>query len=69
MSNLPSDEMTAHSGRAVGLLDMSPLLRHLLWLQFETNCLSSVAIEYPALRRHPLLAEKNTISPPRPAHD
>ena len=30
-------------------------LRHLLRMQFEINCLSSVAIEYPALRDHPLL--------------
>jgi hypothetical protein len=31
------------------------LLRRLRALQFSINCLSSVAIEYPALRSHPLL--------------
>lgn len=31
------------------------LRSYLLGMQFEINCLSSVAIEYPALQAHPLL--------------
>ena len=30
-------------------------IRHMLRLQFQINCLASVAIEYPALQNHPLL--------------